>query len=149
MRIMWGHHMLTAAFEPTHTIHPLRHSVLHCRQEQTVNAENTEGVGFPGLFEKNLVNVVYRWWSWKQYGSDVVVIYRVVSPSTWSIVLRVNAACAYTWRAPLAHMEPMHSLTAAPCPIISKYGSKVKDRITCYSIGSGPLGPPLLMNAIN
>ena len=44
--------MLTAAFDPTHTIHPLRHRVLHCRQGQTVNAENTEGVGFPGLFEK-------------------------------------------------------------------------------------------------
>ena len=55
MRRMWGHHMLTAAFEPTHTIHPLRHSVLHCRQGQNVNAENTEGVGFPRLFEKNLV----------------------------------------------------------------------------------------------
>ena len=52
MRRMWGHHMLTAAFEPKHTIHPLRHSVLHCRQGQNVNAENTEGVGFPGLFEK-------------------------------------------------------------------------------------------------
>ena len=46
-------------------------------------------------------------------------------------------------------MEHMHSLTAAPCPIISKYGSKVKDRITCRSICSGPLRPPLLTNAIN
>ena len=92
---------------------------------------------------------MYRWLSWQQYGSDVVVIHRVVSPSTWSIVLRVNATCAYTWRAPFAHMESMHSLTAAPCPIISKYGSKVKYRITCRSICSGPLRPPLLMNAIN
>ena len=38
----------------------------------------------------------------------------------------------------------MHSLTAAPCPIISEYGSKVKDRITCRSIGSGPPRPPPL-----
>ena len=43
----------------------------------------------------------------------------------------------------------MHSLTTAPCPIISKYGSKVKDRINCRSICSGPLRPPFLMNAIN
>ena len=34
---------------------------------------------------------MYRWLSWQQYGYDVVVIHRVVSPSTWSIVLRVNA----------------------------------------------------------
>ena len=74
---------------------------------------------------------------------------QVVSPSTWSIVLRVNATCAYTWRATFAHLEPMHSLTAAPCPIISGYGSKVKDRITCRSIGSGSPRPRLLMNAIN
>ena len=52
MRRMWGHHKLTAAFEPTHTTHTLRHSVVHCRQGQHVNAENTEGLGFPGLFEK-------------------------------------------------------------------------------------------------
>ena len=90
-----------------------------------------------------------RWLSWQQYGCDVVVIHRVVSPSTWSIVLRVNATCAYTWRATFAHLEPMHSLTAAPCPIISGYGSKVKDRITCRSIGSGSPRPRLLMNAIN
>ena len=64
-------------------------------------------------------------------------------------VLRVNATCAYTWRAPFAHMEPMHSLTAARCPIISEYGSNVKDRITCRSIGSSPPRPPLLVNAIN
>ena len=70
MRRMWGHHMLTAAFEPTHKIHPLRHSVLHCQQGQNVNAENTEGVGFPGLFEKiwsaafhsNILNLTrFRW----------------------------------------------------------------------------------------
>ena len=54
MRRMWGHHMLTAAFEPTHTIHTLRHSVVHCRQGQHANAENTEGLGFPGLFEKKI-----------------------------------------------------------------------------------------------
>ena len=94
-------------------------------------------------------HVVYRWLSWQQYGCDVVVIHRVVSPSTWSIVLRVNATCAYTWRATFAHLEPMHLLTAAPCPIISGYGSKVKDRITCRSIGSGSPRPRLLMNAIN
>ena len=70
-------------------------------------------------------------------------------PSTWSIVLRANATCAYTWRAPFAHLEPMHSLTAAPCPIISEYGSKVKDRITCRSIGSGPPRPPTAANECN
>ena len=43
--------MLIVAFEPMHTIHPLRHSVIHCRQGKNVNAENTEGVGFPGLFD--------------------------------------------------------------------------------------------------
>ena len=79
----------------------------------------------------------------------IVVIHRVVSLSTWSIVLRFNVTCAYTWRAPFAHLESMHSLTTAPCPVISEYGSKVKDRITCRSIGSGPPRPPLLMNAIN
>ena len=92
---------------------------------------------------------MYRWLSWQQYGCDVVVINNVVSPSTWSIVLIVNATCAYTWRATFAHLEPMHSLTAAQCPIISGYGSKVKDRITCRSIGSGSPRPRLLMNEIN
>ena len=90
---------------------------------------------------------MYRWLNWQQYGSDVVVIYRVVSPSTWRI--RVDATCAYTWRAPFAHLDLMHSLTASPCPSISEYGSKVTDRITCRSIGNGPPRPPLLMNAIN
>ena len=33
--------------------------------------------------------------------------------------------------------------------IISGYGSKVKDRITCRSIGSGSPRPRLLKNAIN
>ena len=73
---------------------------------------------------------MYRWLSWQQYGSGVDVIHGVVSPSTRSIVLRVNATCAYTWRAPFAHLDPMHSLTAAPCPIISEYDSNVKDMMT-------------------
>ena len=95
---------------------------------------------------------MYHWLNWQQYGCDVVVVHRVVSPSTWSIVIRVNlsvnATCAYTGRATFAHLEPMHSLTAAPCPIISEYGSKVKDRITCRSIGSGPPRPPVLMHSL-
>ena len=43
-----GHRLLTAAWSPC--IHySLQHSVLHCRQGYNFNAENTEGVGFPGL----------------------------------------------------------------------------------------------------
>ena len=84
---------------------------------------------------------MYRWLSWQQYGCEL-------SLSTGSS-LRFNVTCAYTWRAPFAHLESMHSLTTAPCPIISEYASKVKDRINCHSIGSGPPRPPLLMNAIN
>ena len=56
---------------------------------------------------------------------------------------------ACTWRATFAHLEAMHSLTAAPCPIISGYGSKVKDRITCRSIGSGSPRPRLLKPGVH
>ena len=43
-----GDRLLTAAWSPC--IHySLQHSVLHCRQGYNFNAENTEGVGFPGL----------------------------------------------------------------------------------------------------
>ena len=43
-----GHRLLTAAWSPC--IHySLQHSVIHCRQGYKFNAENTEGVGFPGL----------------------------------------------------------------------------------------------------
>ena len=42
-----GHRLLTAAWSPG--IPSLRHSVLHCRQGYNFKAENTEGIGFPGL----------------------------------------------------------------------------------------------------
>ena len=45
-----GHRLLTvtAAWSPC-THYSLQHSVLHCRQGYNFNAENTEGVVFPGL----------------------------------------------------------------------------------------------------